>query len=112
MSIQRMYRHTLVIKRNTPTAVPPLEDEYGKQIMVESTFATVPGLIQPRRAREVAMANQGGAVIGTHVGYLDVLAGLTTRDWMIANGIRYDIRSIEDAGGQGHHYELDLQQVT
>jgi hypothetical protein len=87
-------------------------DEWNQPVMVETTVATVPGLVQPRRAREVALASQAGVVLGEHIGYLDPLAGLTTHDWVMVGTTRYDILSIADAGGVGHHLELGLKQVT
>ena len=89
-------------------------DDYFQPVSAATTVATVPGLIQPRSAREVALASQAGAVIGEHVAYLRPLAGLSTGDWVEAAempGARYDVLSIHDAGGQGHHFELDLRMV-
>jgi hypothetical protein len=87
-------------------------DDYGQPVTAVTTVATVSGLIQPRRAREVELASQAGAVIGEHVGYLDPLTGLTTADWIEVGGVRYDILSIADAGGVGHHLELGLRRVS
>ena len=109
MSISSRYLHTLVVKRRT--AIGGV-DGYGQPLTTEMTLATVPGLIQPRSAREVAQASQGGAAIGQHVAYLDPLAGLGTDCWIEKDGIRYDLVSIADAGGVGHHLELGLVQVT
>jgi hypothetical protein len=100
---------TLTIRRNVPTGAL---DDHGQPVMAPVTVATIKGLIQPRSAREVALTSQAGAVIGEHVGYLRPLAGLTTADWIEHNGIRYDILSMPDAAGIGHHLELALQAVT
>ena len=108
MSIQSRYLHTLVVKRNAATGAT---DEYGQPVVAETTVATVKGLIQPRRAREVALASQAGVVLGTHVAYLRPLAWLTTADWIERDGIRYDIVSMPDAAGLGHHLELGLVAV-
>ena len=86
-------------------------DEYGQPVTAETTVATVRGLIQPRSAREVALASQAGAVIGEHVGYLDPLAGLGTDCWFEVDGVRYDILSTPAAGGLGHHLECALRRV-
>jgi len=86
-------------------------DDYGQPVTVETTIATVPGLIQPRRAREVALASQAGAVIGEHVGYCRALAGLDTDCWLELDGERYDVLGIADAAGLGHHLELNLRRV-
>lgn len=108
MSFDRLLIHTLVVKRNAASGTL---DDYGQPVMAETTVATVKGLIQPRRAYEVAQANQAGAAIGDHVGYMRPLAGLTTADWIERDGVRYDIHAIPDAAGLGHHLELDLQRV-
>lgn len=87
-------------------------DTYGQPVTSEGTVATVAGLVQPRSAREVAAASQAGASIGNHVAYLDPLPGLLTGDWLEVDGLRYDILSIADAGGVGHHLELGLRLVS
>lgn len=87
-------------------------DDYGQTVFADTTFATVAGLIQPRSAREVALAGQGGAAIGSHVGYLWPLSGLSTGDWAVLDGVRYDILSTPDAAGQAHHLELELRAVV
>jgi hypothetical protein len=98
--------------REVDDAGLPTVDDYGQPVTTPTTVATVPGLIQPRRAREVALSSQAGAAIGNHVGYLDPLAGLTTHDWIEMGGVRYDILAVPDAAGLGHHLELDLRAVT
>ncbi|HUW17468.1 MAG TPA: hypothetical protein VMW94_10350 [Actinomycetes bacterium] len=109
MSIGSRYLHTLVIKR---LAAGSTVDAYGQPVGSTETVATVGGLVQPRRAREVALASQAGVVLGEHVGYLDPLPGLLTGDWIEVGGDRYDILAIYDAGGVGHHLELGLRKVT
>jgi hypothetical protein len=87
-------------------------DEYGQPVTAETTVATVRGLIQPRSAREVALASQAGAVIGSHVGFMAPLATLGTDCWIEHGGVRYDVVSMPDAAGLGHHLELGLVAVT
>jgi hypothetical protein len=86
-------------------------DDYGQPVTAETTVATVPGLVQPRRAREVELASQAGVVVADYVGYCDLLATLTTACWLEVGGVRYDVVSIADAGGVGHHLELGLKRV-
>ncbi len=95
-------------------AGPATSDEYGQPVTEPVTVATIAGLIQPRplRDREVALTSQAGPAIGSHVGYIDPLAGLTTACWIEHAGTRYDIVAIPDAAGLGHHLELVLQAVT
>jgi hypothetical protein len=87
-------------------------DDYRQPVSAPTTVATVPGLIQPRKASEVALTSQAGAVIGDYVGYVRPLAGLTTGDWIEMGGVRYDILGMPDAAGLGHHLELSLKAVT
>ena len=108
MSIGSRYRHTFVVKYLLASETL---DDYGQPITVETTLATVAGLVQPRRAREVELASQAGVVVADCVGYMDPLTGLTTACWVDVSGIRYDILSIADAGGVGHHLELGLKRV-
>jgi hypothetical protein len=89
-------------------------DDQGTPVYADTTVATVRGLIQPRSAREVALASQAGVVIGEHVGYIRPLAGLTTADWLEDDqypGARFDLVSMPDAAGQGHHLELGLRRI-
>lgn len=115
MSFDDRLLHTLVVKRNGVTLDgngDPVLDDWGQSVTAAVTVATVPGLIQPRSAREVALASQAGAAIGTHVGYMRPLAGLSTADWIEHDGVRFDIVSVSDAAGLGHHLELGLVAVT
>lgn len=115
MSFDDRLRHTLVVKRLAPVldgSGDPVLDDYGQPTFAPTTFATVPGLIQPRTAQEVALLSQGGAVASTHIGYMRLLAGLTTADWIEHDGIRYDITGMPDAAGLGHHFELALRAVV
>jgi hypothetical protein len=50
-------------------------------------------------------------VLGEYTGYLRPLAGLSTDCWIEHAGHRYDILSMPDAGGVGHHLELGLQRA-
>jgi hypothetical protein len=109
MSFDDRLLHTLTVRRNVPTGS---YDDYGQAVTAPWTVATVRGLIQPRSAREVALASQGGVTIGEHVGYLRVIPGLTAADWVEHDGVRFDIVTISDAGGIGHHLELGLRKVV
>ncbi len=87
-------------------------DEYGQPVVAETTVATVPGLVQPRRAREVELASQAGAVVADYVAYCDPLATITTACWVEVGGGRYDVVSVADAAGLNHHLELGLRRVS
>lgn len=102
------YVHRLTIRRPVPTGE---EDAYGQPLTAPELVAVVPGLVQPRSSRELALASQAGALIGTHVGYLAPLAGLTADAWVELDGRRFDVVGIADAAGLGHHLELSLRSV-
>ena len=87
-------------------------DDYGHPFMSLTTMATVPGLIQPTGAREVALADQAGVIVGSHIGFIGLLPGLANDCWLEVAGVRYDILAIQNAAGQDHHLELTLQAVS
>ena len=122
MSFAALLRQSLVIERLYPgivaatSAVPahPLLDEYGQQVYAWVTLATVPGLIQPRRATEVALQSQGGATMTDMVIYMaptDVLAADRIRLAADTTGPYYEITGVRNAAGHDHHLELDARLV-
>lgn len=108
MSIESRYLHTLVVKRMLDGGTL---DEYGQPVTAESTVATVAGLVQPRKGREVTYVTQAGPVVADFYAYAAPLASLGTDCWLEVGGIRYDVLNIADAAGLGHHLELDLRRV-
>lgn len=115
MPIESRYRHSLTVKKMAVTLDVegnPVRDAYGQPVTTETTLATVPGLIQPRNAREVAAANQAGAEIGDLVCYMAPLAGVDKGCWILKGGARYDILTDPDAAGLGHHLELGVRRVS
>jgi hypothetical protein len=109
MSFDRLLIHRLDVKRAAATGTL---DEYGQPITAPSTVASaVPGLIQPRTVRELVLASQAGAQIGTHVAFMRPLTGLANDCWFELGGVRFDIVGIADAAGRGHHLEISLQAV-
>jgi hypothetical protein len=98
--------------REVDDAGTPTVDEYGQPVTSPITVATVAGLIQPRSAREIALTSQAGAVVGDHIAYMAPLAGLSTDCWIERDGNRFDILSMPDAAGLGHHLEVALKAVT
>lgn len=111
MSFDSRLVHTLAIERPTPGAV----DEYNQPTMTWATLATVPGLVQPKAAREIAQLNEAGAVMSTHTAFLRP-TDITAADRItIATGSMagtYQIDGIRDAAGIGHHLEIDCRQVV
>lgn len=109
MSFDSLLVHELVIRRQAPSGGV---DGWGQPVSAAVTVATVPGLVQQRSADEVALVSQAGAVIGQHRAFLRPLEGLGTDCWVEVAGERYDVLAIADAGGRGHHLELDLRRVS
>lgn len=123
MTIADRYLHTLVVKHMVPTVVPdhippeptdgdPIYDDYGQPVMAEVTLATVPGLVQPRKGREVSFTTQAGPVVSDFYGYCAPLAGLDSACWLEVGSTRYDVLNVADAAGLGHHLELALKLVA
>lgn len=88
-----------------------LDDSY-MPIVAAVTVATVDGRIRPLTAREVPLVSQAGAVVSKLACDMWPLAGLTTDCWIESGGKRYDINSMPDAAGQGHHLVLGVTEVA
>lgn len=113
MSFDSRLVHQLVIERAAPT-VPPTVDEWNNPIVTWATQATVAGLVQPKRAREVAQLNETGAVRATHTIYLRP-TDLTEADRIrvvVGPPGTYELDGIRDAAGLGHHLEIDAHTVV
>lgn len=108
MSIGDRYRHTLSVRRAVASGAT---DDYGQPVTAETVVASVPGLVQPRKGREVTYTTQAGPAIADFYGYCDPLASLDTDCWLVVDGVRYDVLHVADSAGLGHHYELDLRRV-
>jgi hypothetical protein len=106
MSFDSRLLHTLVIERATPGP----EDDYGHASRTYSALATVPGLVQPKAYREVALTSQGGAVISTHTIFMRP-TDLQEADRILYGGHLYEITGVRDAAGLGHHYEVDAKLI-
>ena len=87
-------------------------DDYGQPVYVPAVLATVDGRIRPISAREVPLVSQAGAVVSTYIGDLYPVTGLTTACWIEMGGERYDINSMPDAAGAGHHLMLGLTKLA
>lgn len=60
--------HTLLIERSTSGAL----DTYGQPAQTWSALATVPGLVLPKTAREMALTSQQGAEIADHTVFMEI----------------------------------------
>lgn len=111
MSFDALLNRQLTVKRMAPSGSV---DDWGNPVAGEVTIASgVPGALQQRTAREMALASQAGIDIGDWVGFMRPLAGIDSGCWIEDEGSqRYDIVGTPvDAGGRGHHLELGLRRV-
>lgn len=121
MSFAGLLRHKLIIERPYQVfdAGDPALDDYGQPVRQYETLAHVRGLVQPRSAREqaareVALVSQAGAAISDHTIFL-LPTDLTTADrirYDPDDGRSYEVMSIRDGGGQGHHLEVGARLIT
>ncbi len=111
MSFDSRMIHTLIVERPTDGTV----DDYNQPATAYATLAEVPGLIQPKKAREVAQLNQAGVVVSTYTAYLRPTEIQPSDRVRIASGLMagtYEIDGVRDAAGIGHHLEVDCRLVA
>ena len=113
MSFAGLLVHPLAIV--TPaTPDPDSVDGYGHPIAGTPTVQLVNGMVQPKTARELALASQGGAEVGDHTIYLlprRINAAAYIRDQPDA-GRRFDIIGIRSFEfGSAPHLEVDCRLV-
>ncbi len=101
--------HTLVIERSTAGAV----DTWNQPSYSYADLATVPGLVDPKSALEVAQANQAGAVVGDYTIYVHSTVDLTEADRIRYGGREYEILGIRPyvPGLNLDHLEADARLV-
>lgn len=121
VSIASRLTHTVTIVRTSSTGDPDDDDEFGQPVYSEAVVATVKAAIQPKKAEEVALTTQAGAVVSDHRIYL-LPIGITTADAIVHDAqdcpmrpdlpdARYEVMSVPDAAGLGHHLELEAQLI-
>lgn len=102
--------HSLVIQRATDGAV----DEYNNPTRTWATLATVPGLVQPKTARELAQLNQAGPVLSTFT-ILLLPTDIAPADRItVAAGAMagtYELDGIRNVGGFNLQLEADAHMV-
>lgn len=111
MSIDSRFVHSLVIERSTAGAV----DDYNQPTQTWATLATVPGLVQPKSAREVAQLNEAGAVGSIFTIYLrptDIAESDRITVAVAPMAGTYQIDAIRNASGLSHHLEIDARKVA
>lgn len=109
MSFADRLRHSLVLERPVAGA----DDGYGQATQTWTAIRSLPGLVQPKTAREIALLSQAGAVVSEQTIYLlpgDVRAADRIR-FEPDDGRRYELTGVRDAAGLGHHLECDAKIV-
>lgn len=120
MGIERFLVHRVSIVREVAVIYDgePTVDEYGQPIRTPQTIASnVPAGIQPKSAAELAAISQAGTASSTHTIYL-LPRDLTTADAIVHDADTcpftpdlpdgtYQVRSVPDAAGAGHHLEVN-----
>lgn len=113
MMSAQILRQRLEIRR-AALATPAAVDEWNQPTYAaDTTVATVDGQIQPLSDREVATLVDAGAQIGDYKAFMfpsDVRTGDRIR--VASTTVDYEVRSVVDAAGIGHHLELLLRRVV
>ena len=113
MSFAGLLVHPLAIV--TPAIPDPDDvDDYGQPVAGTDTVELVSGMVQPKTAREIALASQGGAEYSDHTIFLlprRLNASAYLRDQPDA-GRRFDIVGIRSFEfGSVPHLEVDVRLV-
>ncbi len=123
MSLSRFLNHRVSIVRRVVTlddADEPVLDDYGQPVTTEQNLATdVPAGIQPKKATERAAISQAGVAEADHTVYL-FPQDITTADAIVhaeadcpvstdlPDGT-YQVVTVPDAAGAGHHLEVSAK---
>ena len=117
MSFASQLRHTVTIRRASLGAV----DDYGQPARTVSDLATVKALVQPKtigvgRNPEEPTTYGAGTQVTDHtvfLAYTDVNAAdeVLAVSAGIHSGKTFEVLLVKDAGGQGHHLELDCRLI-
>jgi hypothetical protein len=118
MTFAGLLVHPLAIV--TPTTPDPDDvDEYGHPVAGGPTTVLVSGMVQPKSARELALASQGGAEVSDHTIFLlprqlSSAAHIADADGSgeLAGGRRFEIDGIRSFEfGSVPHLEVDCRLV-
>lgn len=115
MSFDSLLRHRVAIIRQVPVldAGEPTYDDRGQPITEPVTIqAEWRCRIEPKTAREVAQLSQAGPVVADHT-IFGRPTDLATGDALLAtDGRAFEVMPINDAGGAGHHLEVDVRRIA
>lgn len=112
MSFRSRLVHALAIVTPSTTGST---DAYGQPVAGDPVTVTVSGLIQPKRANEVAQTNQAGAIVADHVVFLEpqTLAGSAYIRFDPDDGDRYEIVGVRGFDfGRSPHLEVDVKRIV
>ncbi len=110
MSFAGLLRHTVTVYRRTDTGD---RDEYNQPAVELVAVGTWRCLIQPRSAREQPQVLQAGVVVADHTIFGGPFAMLEA-DQLVPeppDGRRFEVMTIDDAGGQDHHLEVAARVI-
>lgn len=100
-------RHTVTIQRATEGA----RDTYGVPAQTWSDLATVRAWVQPNSRSESDDVTQGGPVDAGFTAFM-LPTDVRESDRLRWGAGTYQVRSVTDPAGKGHHLELDLRLVV
>lgn len=124
MGIGRFLNHRVSIVRHVAVldGDEATYDDFGQPVFADSTLASgVAAGIQPKSARELAAISQAGVTDATHTIYM-LPRDVSTGDQIVhvqsvcpmpvdLPDVTYQVTSIPDAAGAGHHLELSAKLI-
>ena len=117
-----LLRHSIEVRWDVVTGTPdPDGEDRGHPATTDTLVGTFAGLVQPRTARERAVATRDDASIGTYRIYLEAGAiGVVDEDARLVkvgafaddlNGAYRIVGEVANASGMGHHLEVAAERV-
>lgn len=88
------------------------EDDWNVPEQEWATVATdLAALVQHRRGLEVPTPNHAGPAIAQAVIFMLPDADVTEKDAIAWNGEEWSVLQVRNAGGVGHHLEIDAERI-
>jgi hypothetical protein len=101
--------HTCTIKRRSTNSATI--DKWGASAETISTLASGVVCLIQQREETVEFMRRGEKVISRHLAFFKIDAGLREDDVVVFGGDEYQVLSVSDAAGQGHHLEASLYSL-
>lgn len=103
------FRHTVSILRLEATGTT---DEWNNPERVWVTLTTTQrALVQEQSGREVMVPDRAGPAIANAVIFLPRGVDVTEHDVIVLDGEEWNVLTVMDAGGAGHHIEVDGERI-